>query len=60
MFHNKRHDSEEEKHVQQPIDSSKQSTGQLPFKKRRYTGHQTRMANVPNDDDDVSDESVKK
>ncbi|CAF1015625.1 unnamed protein product [Adineta ricciae] len=60
MFHNKRHDSEEEKHVQQPIDSSKQSTGQLPFKKRRYTGHQTRMANVHNDDDDVSDESVKK
>jgi hypothetical protein len=61
-FQNKRHDNEEEKQIQQqqPIETNKQSTDQLPFKKRRYTGQQLRMATVHDDDDEVSDESVKK
>ncbi|UJR22338.1 hypothetical protein I4U23_025400 [Adineta vaga] len=61
MLQNKRHENEEDKQVQQQIEPTKQSTEQLPFKKRRYTGQQIRMATVHNDDDDeVSDESVKK
>jgi hypothetical protein len=59
-FQNKRHDNEEEKHIQQQIETNKQSSDQLPFKKRRYTGQQLRMATVHDDDDEVSDESVKK
>ena len=59
-FQNKRHDNEEEKQVQQQIETNKQSSDQLPFKKRRYTGQQLRMATVHDDDDEVSDESVKK
>ena len=74
-FQNKRPDNEEDKRQQssvqnqqqqqqyssQSVDThNKQSTEQLPFKKRRYTGQQIRMATVHDDDDEVSDESVKK
>lgn len=69
-FQTKRPDNAEDKRsqplVQNPqsspnIDShNKQSAEQLPFKKRRYTGQQIRMATVHDDDDEVSDESVKK
>jgi hypothetical protein len=64
ILQNKRHDNEEDKQIQQqqqqPLETTKQSSDQLPFKKRRYAGQQTRMATVHDDDDDVSDESVKK
>jgi hypothetical protein len=60
-FQNKRHDNEEEKQIQQQqLETNKQASEQLPFKKRRYTGQQLRMATVHDDDDEVSDESVKK
>ncbi|CAF1487786.1 unnamed protein product [Rotaria magnacalcarata] len=57
---NKRHENEEDKLNQQSLQINKQSTEQLPFKKRRYAGHHTRMSTVHNDDDDISDECVKK
>ncbi|CAF2627612.1 unnamed protein product [Rotaria sp. Silwood2] len=60
ILQNKRHDNEEDKQIQRSLETNKQSTEQLPFKKRRYTGQQSRMATVHNDDDDVSDESAKK
>ncbi|CAF1283604.1 unnamed protein product [Adineta steineri] len=59
ILQNKRHDNEEDKPVQQ-VETNKQFIEQLPFKKRRYTGQQTRMASVHNDDNEVSDESAKK
>lgn len=60
ILQNKRHDNEEDKLNRQALESNKQSTEQLPFKKRRYTGQHTRMPPVHNDDGEVSDESVKK
>ncbi|CAF1354021.1 unnamed protein product [Rotaria sordida] len=60
ILQNKRHENEEDKQIQRSLETNKQSTDQLPFKKRRYTGQQSRMSNIHNDDDDVSDESVKK
>jgi hypothetical protein len=60
IFQNKRHDNEEDKQIQQPIETTKQFAEQLPFKKRRYAGQQTRMATVHDNDDEVSDESLKK
>jgi hypothetical protein len=60
VLQNKRHENEEDKQIQQQLETTKQSTEQLPFKKRRYTGQQLRMATVHDDDDEVSDESVKK
>ncbi|CAF4888042.1 unnamed protein product, partial [Rotaria sp. Silwood1] len=60
FLQHKRHENEEDKQSQRSLETNKQSTEQLPFKKRRYTGQQSRMATVHNDDDDVSDESVKK
>jgi hypothetical protein len=64
ILQNKRHENEEDKQIQeQPLETNKQFVEQLPFKKRRYTGHQTRMSTFHDDDDDddeVSDEYVKK
>jgi len=60
ILQNKRHENEEDKQIQQQIETNKQSTEQLPFKKRRYTGQQLRMDTVHDDDDEVSDESAKK
>lgn len=58
---NKRHENEEDKlNMQQPLQTNKQFSEQLPFKKRRYAGQQLRMSTAHNDDDDVSDESAKK
>lgn len=67
-FQNKRPDNDDDKRQPQLQQTpqraetmhAKQSTEQLPFKKRRYTGQQIRMATVHDDDDEVSDESVKK
>ena len=65
-FQNKRPDNDEDKRQlpqqtpQRAETHAKQSTEQLPFKKRRYTGQQIRMSTVHDDDDEVSDESVKK
>jgi len=60
ILQNKRHENEEDKQIQQQLETNKQSVEQLPFKKRRYTGQQLRMATVHDDDDEVSDESAKK
>jgi hypothetical protein len=63
ILQNKRHENEEDKQIQQQqqqLETKKQFSEQLPFKKRRYTGQQLRMATVHDDDDEVSDESVKK
>jgi hypothetical protein len=60
FLQNKRHDNEEDKQIQQQLETNKQFAEQLPFKKRRYTDQQLRMATVHDDDDEVSDESVKK
>ncbi|CAF3599476.1 unnamed protein product [Rotaria socialis] len=57
---NKRHENEDDKLNQQSLQTNKQSTEQLPFKKRRYVGQHTRMPTVHRDDDVVSDECVKK
>ena len=46
--------------VSPPMESNKQLEEQLPFKKRRFAGQTSRMATVHDDDDEVSDESVKK
>ncbi|CAF0902540.1 unnamed protein product [Rotaria sp. Silwood1] len=59
---NKRSDSEENKQTQ-PMDTSKQSEEQLPFKKRRYTGQSSSVyspMDINHDDDEASNESMKK
>ena len=61
---NKRSETEDDKHIEVPLETNQQSIEQLPFKKRRYASQQLRIATVHNDgnDDDgeISDESVKK
>lgn len=44
----------------QTIELTKQSSEQLPFKKRRYTDQQLQTTISHDDDDEVSNESVKK
>ncbi|CAF3764395.1 unnamed protein product [Rotaria sordida] len=58
---NKRSDSEENKQTQ-PMDISKQSEEQLPFKKRRHTGQSSVYSpmDTNHDDDEASNESMKK
>lgn len=53
ILQNKRHENEEDKQIQQQqAETTKQSAEQLPFKKRRYTDQQLRMATVHDDDDE--------
>ena len=56
----KRYENGQEQPLVPPVESNKQLEEQLPFKKRRYTDQTSRMATVHGDDDEVSDESVKK
>ncbi|CAF3364296.1 unnamed protein product [Rotaria socialis] len=61
-LHIKRPDNEEHKQAQ-VMDTNKQSEEQLPFKKRRYTGQSSSVyspMDTNHDDDDASDESMKK
>jgi hypothetical protein len=61
ILQNKRHENEEDKQIQpQQMEPNKPFVEQLPFKKRRYAGQQSRMATVHDDDDEVSDESLRK
>jgi len=56
----KRPDNGDDKPQTQTIELHKQSTEQLPFKKRRYTDQQLQTMITHDDDDEVSNESVKK